>query len=110
MAITVKCHYGSGERPLPAVVSSLITTETDAINRGYTELNRAWKIVNTYTITVVITESGQFPEVGEHVKITCPEVGLVNQVLYTAGVEYQGTNTGTKVRLTLERYEHFEVT
>ena len=109
MAITVKCHYGSGDRPLPAVVSSLITTETDAISRGYAELNRAWKIVDTYTITIVLSENGHFPEVGEYIKITCPEAGLVNQVLYTAGVEYQGTNTGTKVRLTLERYQDFEV-
>jgi prophage tail gpP-like protein len=46
--------------------------------------------------------------VGEHVKVTCTEVGLIDEILYIAGISYQGKNTGTLIRLTLERYEGFE--
>ncbi len=106
--ISVECHYGSGNRPLEAVVDSLIITEADAINRGYAELNRAWKIVDTYTVTMPYPNGGRLLEVGTHVKLTCPEIGLVNQILYIKGVGQRGTNTGTALTLTLERYEDFE--
>ena len=108
MAITVQCNYGAGDRPLPAVVSSLITTEVEAINRGYAELNKAWKIIHTYEITIPYPENGHLLSVGEHVKVTCTEVGLIDEILYIAGISYQGKNTGTLIRLTLERYEDFE--
>jgi prophage tail gpP-like protein len=108
MAITVNCDYGDGSRPLDAVVDSLIITEADAINRGYAELNKAWKIIDTYTVAMPYPDDGYLLEVGSHVKLTCPEVGLVNQVLYIAGVSISGKNTGTTINLTLEKYEAFE--
>jgi hypothetical protein len=108
MAITIQCHYGSGDRPLEAVVDSLIFTEADAINRGYAELNKAWKIVNSYTVDMPYPDGGNALEVGRHVKVTCPEVGLVNEILYVAGISLSGKDTGAFVQLTLERYEDFE--
>jgi hypothetical protein len=106
--ISVECHYGSGDRPLEAVVDSLIITKADAINRGYAELNKAWKIVDTYTVNMPYPDSGYLLEVGKHVKLTCPEIGLINQVLYIQGVSCRGTNTGTVITLKLERYEDYE--
>lgn len=106
--ITVQCTYGDGSRPLDAVVDSLIFTEADAINRGYSELNRSWKIVDTYTVSMPYPDDGYLLEVGKHVKLTVPEVGLVNQVLYIAGVSLSGNDKGTTIRLALERYEDFE--
>lgn len=106
--ISVTCTYGDGSRPLDAVTDSLIITEADAINRGYAELNKAWKIVNTYTVTMPYPTNGYLLEVGKHVKVTCPEVGLINRVLYIAGVSLNGDNKGTVITLTLEQYEAFE--
>jgi len=108
MAITIQANYGSGDRPLDAVVDSLIITEADAINRGYAELNRAWKIVDSYTLSMPYPTNGYLLEVGKHIKLTCPEIGLINQILYIAGVSQSGNNMGTKITLTLERYEAFE--
>lgn len=106
--ITVQCTYGDGSRPLDAVIDSLIFTEADAINRGYAELNRAWKITDTYTVTMPYPNNGYLLEVGKHVKLTVPEVGLVNQVLYIAGVSTSGNDKGTAITLRLEKYEAFE--
>jgi len=106
--ISVTCHYGDGARPLDAVTDSLIMTEAEAINRGYAELNKAWKIVNSYTVTMPYPTNGYLLDVGKHVRITCSEVGLVNQVLYIAGVKLSGNDRGTTITLTLEQYEDFE--
>ncbi len=108
MAITVQCNYGDGSRPLTAVVNSLIMTEAEAINRGRVELNEAWKIVGTYTVMMPYPNNGYLLDVGKHVKLTVPEIGLINQVLYIAGISLNGSNKGTNVRLALERYEDFE--
>jgi hypothetical protein len=106
--IKVQCNRGDGLRPLDAVVDSLVITETDAINRGYAELNKSWKIVDTYTVSMPYPTNGYLLEVGSYIKLTCPEVGLINHVLYIAGVSLSGNNFGTKVTLKLERYEDFE--
>jgi len=89
-------------------VNSLIITEADCINRGYAELNKAWKIVDSYTLSMPYPTNGYLLEVGKHIKLTCPEIGLINQILYIAGVSISGNNFGTKITLTLERYEDFE--
>ncbi len=93
---------------MDAIVDSLIFTEAEAINRGRAEINKAWKIVDTYTVQMPYPTNGYLLDVGSHVKLTCPEVGLINQVLYIAGVSLSGNNFGTKVTLKLERYEDFE--
>src|SRR4030042_161222 len=102
--ISVSCHYGDGTRPLDAVTDSLIITEADAINRGYAELNKAWKIIDTYTVSMPYPTNGYLLEVGKHIKVTCAEVGLINQVLYIQGVSLSGNDKGTKITLTLEKY------
>ncbi len=107
-SIKVQCKRGDGLRPLDAIVDSLIFTEAEAINRGRAEINKAWKIVDTYTVQMPYPTNGYLLDVGSHVKLTCPEVGLINQVLYIAGVSLSGNNFGTKVTLKLERYEDFE--
>lgn len=106
--ISVSCHYGDGTRPLDAVTDSLIITEADAVNRGYAEINKAWKIVDSYTVSMPYPTNGYLLEVGKHIKVTCPEVGLINQVLYIQGVSLSGNDKGTKITLTLEKYEAFE--
>lgn len=106
--IKVRCNRGDGLRPMDAIVDSLIFTEAEAINRGRAEINKAWKIVDTYTVQMPYPTNGYLLDVGSHVKLTCPEVGLINQVLYIAGVSLSGNNFGTKVTLKLERYEDFE--
>jgi hypothetical protein len=107
-AIKVVCNYGAGDRPLDAITDSLIITQTDAVNRGYAELNKAWKIIDTYTATIPYPDDGHSLEVGKFVKVIWPELALTNQVLYIAGVSQRGTNTGTVLTLRLERYEDFE--
>jgi hypothetical protein len=106
--ISVSCHYGDGTRPLDAVTDSLIITEADAVNRGYAELNKAWKIIDTYTVSMPYPTNGYLLEVGKHIKVTCAEIGLINQVLYIQGVSLSGNDKGTKITLTLEKYEAFE--
>jgi hypothetical protein len=108
--IKVQCNkQGSdGSRPMDAIVDALIITEADAINRGRSELNKAWKIIDTYTVSMPYPTNGYLLEVGKHIKMTCPEVGLINQVLYIAGVSLSGNNFGTRVTLKLEMYEAFE--
>ena len=106
--ISVSCHYGDGTRTLDAVTDSLIITEADAINRGYAELNKTWKIIDTYTVSMPYPTNGYLLEVGKYIKVTCPEVGLINQVLYIQGVSLSGNNKGTVITLTLEKYEAFE--
>ena len=108
MAITITANYGDGARPLTSVVDSLIITEADCINRGYAELNKAWKIINAYSVSMPYPNSGYLIEVGKYVNMTVPEVGLVNQTLYIAGVTQNGTNRGTTLSLKLESYEAFE--
>jgi hypothetical protein len=105
--ISVECHYGSGDRPLDAVVDSLIITEADAINRGYAELNRAWKIVDVYTVNMPYPNGGHVMEVGKYVKLTIPEMGLINRIMYIQGVSQRGT-TNTMLTLKLETYEDYE--
>lgn len=106
--VKVQCNYGDGSRILSPVVDSLIITEADAVNRGYAELNKSWKIVDTYTVTMAYPADGYLLDVGKYVILTCPEVGLIGQVLYIAGIQLAGTHFGTKVTLKLERYEDFE--
>jgi len=106
--ISVSCHYGDGTRPLDAVTDSLIITESDAINRGYAELNKTWKIIDSYTVSMPYPTNGYLLEPGKHIKVTCPEVGLINQVLYIQGVSLSGNDKGTKITLTLEKYAAFE--
>lgn len=106
--VKVQCNRGDGLRPLDAVVDALIITETDAINRGRTEINKASKIIDTYTVSMPYPSDGYLLEVGKHIKLTCPEIGLINQVLYIAGVSFSGNNFGTRITLKLERYEDFE--
>jgi hypothetical protein len=108
MAITIQCHYGSGDRPLDAVTDSLIITEADAINRGYAELNKSWKITDTYTVEMPYPDGGHVLEVGKYIKLTCPEVGMINEILYIAGISLSGKSTGTTITLTLEAYKDFE--
>jgi hypothetical protein len=52
--------------------------------------------------------NGHLLDVGKHVKLTIPEIGLVNQVLYIAGLSMSGSNKGTNLTMKLERYEDFE--
>jgi hypothetical protein len=108
MAITIKCEYGDGSRPLDAVVDALIFTEADCINRGYAELNKSWKIIDTFTVSMPYPKDGYLLDVGKNIKMTCSEIGLINQVLYIAGVSLSGDNFGTKITLKLEWYEGFE--
>lgn len=106
--ISVSCHYGDGTRPLDSITDSLIITEADGINRGYAELNKAWKIIDSYTVSMPYPTNGYLLEVGKHIKVTCAEVGLINQVLYIQGVSISGNNKGTMISLTLETYQAFE--
>jgi hypothetical protein len=106
--VKVRCKRGDGLRPLDPIVDALIIAEVDAINRGRTEINKASKIVDTYTLQIPYPSDGYLLDVGSHIKLTCPEIGLINQVLYISAVQLLGNNFGTKVTLKLERYEDFE--
>lgn len=105
MGIRVICKYASGDYSMETVNDSLIMTEDEAVRRGFSELNRRYKVKHIYEFTIPYPEDGHLIRPGGHVRVTCPEEGLIARDLYIAGATFTGEEAGVMVKLTCEGYE-----
>lgn len=108
MNIRVVCNYGAGDRPADSITDSLILSEDEAIKRGYYELNRKWKLKETFSLSLPYPPLGHLVRPGVFIRVTNPEAGLISEDLYVAGVKISGEARGVMMSLECERYEDWE--
>jgi hypothetical protein len=104
----VNCKYGSGDRPLPAINDTLIITEGEAIERGYAELNRRWKVKKTYEFSIPFPPGGHVLRPGVFIRVTCPDYGLYSEVLYVNRITISEDGHSVFMRIGAESYEDWE--